>query len=180
MPRNWPLLGVDGKTVTHWLSVLQASYLVVLLPPYFENINKRVVRTPKLYFVDPGLACYLLDIESPRQLERDKMRGAIFENMVVMECLKHRYNQGREGGVYFYRDSNQKEVDILLKQDGELTALEVKSAMTYNSSFEDTLRKLPQYTSTPIRRRAVVYNGDYENTAGEISLIHYSHLSSVI
>ena len=107
-------LGVDSKTITHWLSVLQASYLITLLPPYFENISKRLVKSPKLYFNDPGLACYLLDIESPRQLERDKMRGAIFENFVVMEIVKHRYNQGLLNGVYFYRDSNQNEVDILL------------------------------------------------------------------
>ena len=99
-------VGVDSKTISHWLSVLQASYLVTLLPPYYENITKRVVKSPKLYFNDPGLACYLLDIETPKQLELDKMRGAIFENMVVMECLKHRFNQGKEGNVYFYRDRN--------------------------------------------------------------------------
>lgn len=173
-------LGVDGKTISHWLSVLQASYLVVLLPPYYENISKRLVKTPKLYFVDPGLACYLLDIESPKQLERDKMRGAIFENMVVMECLKYRYNQGREGGVFFYRDSNQKEVDVLLKQEGIITALEVKSAMTYNTSFEDTIKKLPTWIQTPVEKRSIVYNGDFENTAGEIRLINYRHLPSLL
>lgn len=173
-------LGVDGKTITHWLSVLQASYLVMLLPPYYENVSKRLVKTPKLYFVDPGLACYLLDIESPKQLERDKMRGAIFENMVVMECLKHRYNQGREGGVFFYRDSNQKEVDVLLKQEGEITALEVKSAMTYNTSFEDTIKKLPIWLQTPVAKRAIVYNGDFENTVGEIGLINYRHLPEML
>ena len=107
------------------LSVLQASYLVTLLPPYYENISKRLVKSPKLYFNDTGLACYLLDIESPRQLARDKMRGALFENMMVMEVIKHRFNQGKEDGVFFYRDSNQNEVDILLKQEGEITAMEV-------------------------------------------------------
>lgn len=94
-------IGVDSKTVSNWLSVLQASYLVTLLPPYYENITKRLVKTPKLYFNDPGLACYLLDIESPKQLSRDKMRGAIFENMIVMEAVKHRFNHGRENGVFF-------------------------------------------------------------------------------
>ena len=84
-------LGVDSKTVSNWLSVLQASYLVTLLPPYYENISKRLVKSPKLYFNDPGLACFLLDIESSRQLARDKMRGAIFENYVVMEIIKNRY-----------------------------------------------------------------------------------------
>jgi len=173
-------LGVDGKTITHWLSVLQASYLVVLLPPYYENISKRLVKTPKLYFVDPGLACYLLDIESPKQLSRDKMRGAIFENMVVMECLKHRYNQGRDGGVYFYRDSNQKEVDVLVKQEGEITAFEVKSSMTYSTAFEDTLKRLPEWIHTPVAHRAVVYNGDFENQAGDIALVNYRRLPQLL
>lgn len=172
-------IGVDGKTINHWLSVLQASYLVTLLPPYYENISKRIVKTPKLYFNDPGLACYLLDIESPRQLELDKMRGAIFENMIVMESIKHRTNQGKEGNVFFYRDSNQNEVDILVKEEGKLYAIEVKSAMTYQQAFEKTLRKLPEWTGTPIARRAVVYTGDFENTAGDIWLLNYKHLSQL-
>jgi len=169
-------VGVDSKTISHWLSVLQASYLVTLLPPYYENISKRVVKTPKLYFNDPGLACYLLDIETPRQLELDKMRGAIFENMVVMECIKQRYNQGKEGNVYFYRDSNGQEVDILVKEEGQLTAIEVKSSMTYQSSFAKSLQRLHEWTSTPIKRRVVVYGGDFENTAGDIHVLRYNHL----
>lgn len=172
-------VGVDSKTISHWLSVLQASYLVTLLPPYYENISKRVVKTPKLYFNDPGLACYLLDIESPKQLALDKMRGAIFENMVVMECLKHRFNQGKEGNVFFYRDSNGQEVDILVKEQGQLTAIEVKSSMTYQPDFAKTLKLLPQWTSTPVRRRAVVYGGDFENTAGDISLLRYDHVEQL-
>ena len=170
-------LGVDSKTVSHWLSVLQASYLVTLLPPYYENITKRVVKTPKLYFNDPGLACYLLDIESPKQLALDKMRGAVFENLVVMECIKHRFNQGKEGNVFFYRDSNGQEVDILVKEEGQLTAIEVKSSMTYQTDFAKTLKMLPQWTSTPIVRRAVVYGGDFENTAGDIWALRYDHVN---
>lgn len=170
-------LGVDSKTVSHWLSVLQASYLVTLLPPYYENITKRVVKTPKLYFNDSGLACYLLDIESPKQLALDKMRGAVFENLVVMECIKHRFNQGKEGNVFFYRDSNGQEVDILVKEEGQLTAIEVKSSMTYQTDFAKTLKMLPQWTSTPIVRRSVVYGGDFENTAGDIWALRYDHVN---
>ena len=169
-------LGVDSKTVSHWLSVLQASYLITLLPPYFENVSKRVVKSPKLYFTDPGLACFLLDIESPRQLERDKMRGAIFENYVVMEVVKHRYNHGMLGGVYFYRDSHQNEVDILLKQEGEITAIEVKASMTYHTSFNRHIARLQDWIDIPITRRLIVYVGDFENTAGDIQLINYRHL----
>ena len=142
-------LGVDNKTATSWLSVLTASYVVYLLPPYFENISKRLIKSPKLYFTDPGLAAYLLDIESPEQLSRDKMRGKIFENYVVMEAVKHRMNAGREGGVYFYRDSNGNEVDLLLKEEGRIQAFEIKSSMTYTKDFEKTLRNLPSWLNTP-------------------------------
>ena len=173
-------VGVSSKTISHWLSVLQASYLITLLPPYYENIPKRLVKSPKLYFNDPGLACYLLDIESPQQLDRDKMRGAIFENMIVMEAIKHRYNMGLEGGVFFYRDSNQNEVDLLIKQEGELTAIEVKSSMTYSSSFEKTLTQIEGWIKTPISKKAIVYSGDFENSSGDINLINYRHISSLL
>ena len=173
-------VGVSSKTISHWLSVLQASYLITLLPPYYENIPKRLVKSPKLYFNDPGLACYLLDIESPQQLDRDKMRGAIFENMIVMEAIKHRYNMGLEGGVFFYRDSNQNEVDLLIKQEGELTAIEVKSSMTYSSSFEKALKQIEGWIKTPISKKAIVYSGDFENTSGNINLINYRHISSIL
>lgn len=173
-------VGVSSKTISHWLSVLQASYLITLLPPYYENIPKRLVKSPKLYFNDPGLACYLLDIESPQQLDRDKMRGAIFENMIVMEAIKHRYNMGLEGGVFFYRDSNQNEVDLLIKQEGELTAIEVKSSMTYSSSFEKALTQIEGWIKTPISKKAIVYSGDFENMSGNINLINYRHISSIL
>ena len=173
-------VGVSSKTISHWISVLQASYLITLLPPYYENIPKRLVKSPKLYFNDPGLACYLLDIETPQQLDRDKMRGAIFENMIVMEAIKHRYNMGLEGGVFFYRDSNQNEVDLLIKQEGELTAIEVKSSMTYSSSFEKALTQIEGWIKTPISTKAIVYSGDFENTSGNINLINYRHISSIL
>lgn len=173
-------VGVSSKTISHWLSVLQASYLITLLPPYYENIPKRLVKSPKLYFNDPGLACYLLDIETPQQLDRDKMRGAIFENMIVMEAIKHHYNMGLEGGVFFYRDSNQNEVDLLIKQEGELTAIEVKSSMTYSSSFEKALTQIEGWIKTPISKKAIVYSGDFENSSGDINLINYRHISSIL
>ena len=173
-------VGVSSKTISHWISVLQASYLITLLPPYYENIPKRLVKSPKLYFNDPGLACYLLDIETPQQLDRDKMRGAIFENMIVMEAIKHHYNMGLEGGVFFYRDSNQNEVDLLIKQEGELTAIEVKSSMTYSSSFEKALTQIEGWIKTPISKKAIVYSGDFENSSGDINLINYRHISSIL
>ena len=135
-------IGVSPHTVSAWLSVLQASYIVALLPPYFENTRKRLTKTPKLYFIDTGLACHLLEIESPGQLARDKMRGALFENFVVAEALKRRYNQGKESNLYFDRDSNQNEVDLLLKSHSGLYGIEIKSGMTYHANFEKALKQL--------------------------------------
>ena len=114
------------------------------------------------------------------QLDGDKMRGALFENMIVMEVLKHRYNQGLEGGVYFYRDSNQNEVDILLKQEGEITAIEVKSSSTYHPSFEKTLRQITEWVETPVAKKAIVYAGDFENTEGNVKLLNYKHLAGLL
>ena len=169
-------VGVDSKTIHSWLSVLSASYIIYLLPPYYENISKRLVKSPKLYFTDPGLACFLLDIESPKQLSRDKMRGNIFENFVVMEAVKHRMNAGKEGGVYFYRDSNMNEVDLFVKEEGEIKAFEIKSSMTYTKDFEKTIRKLPEWIKTPVARKVVVYDGDFENNAGEVEVVNYRNL----
>lgn len=129
-------VGVSAKTITHWLSILEASYLVFLLPPYYENFGKRVIKSPKLYFCDVGLAAYLLDIDSTSQMARDPLRGALFENLVVLELMKARWNQGLDARLYFYRDSNQKEVDVLFKSGHELIPIEIKSSKTFHADFK--------------------------------------------
>ena len=173
-------IGVSPNTITSWLSVLQASYIVTLLPPYFENTSKRLTKMPKLYFLDTGLACYLLGIESPEQLSRDKMRGALFENFVVTEALKQRYNQGKESNLYFYRDSNQNEIDLLLKRNTRLYGIEIKSSMTYHKDFEKALKRIDEWVKAPVDGKAVVYAGNFENTAGEIKLLNYTNIYEVL
>lgn len=173
-------IGVSPNTITSWLSVLQASYIVTLLPPYFENTSKRLTKKPKLYFLDTGLACYLLGIESPEQLSRDKMRGALFENFVVTEALKQRYNQGKESNLYFYRDSNQNEIDLLLKRNTRLYGIEIKSSMTYHKDFEKALKRIDEWVKAPVDGKAVVYAGNFENTAGEIKLLNYTNMDEVL
>ena len=132
------------------------------------------------YFTDTGLACHLLGIESPEQLARDKMRGALFENFIVTEALKRRYNQGKESNLYFYRDSNQNEVDLLLKKHSGLYGIEIKSAMTYHADFEKALKQMDGWVKETILGKAVAYAGTLENTAGEIKLLNYSHLDEVL
>lgn len=173
-------IGVSPNTITSWLSVLQASYIVTLLPPYFENTSKRLTKMPKLYFLDTGLACYLLGIESPEQLSRDKMRGALFENFVVTEALKQRNNQGKESNLYFYRDSNQNEIDLLLKRNTRLYGIEIKSSMTYHKDFEKALKRIDEWVKAPVDGKAVVYAGNFENTAGEIKLLNYTNMDEVL
>lgn len=173
-------IGVSPNTITSWLSVLQASYIVTLLPPYFENTSKRLTKMPKVYFLDTGLACYLLGIESPEQLSRDKMRGALFENFVVTEALKQRYNQGKESNLYFYRDSNQNEIDLLLKRNTRLYGIEIKSSMTYHKDFEKALKRIDEWVKAPVDGKAVVYAGNFENTAGEIKLLNYTNMDEVL
>ncbi len=173
-------VGVSSHTITAWLSVLQASYIVALLPPYFQNTRKRLTKAPKLYFTDTGLACHLLGIESPEQLSRDKMRGALFENFVVMEALKRRYNQGKESNLYFYRDSNQNEIDLLLRKGTGFYGIEIKSSMTYHPDFEKALRQMDGWIAGPIEGKAVVYAGKLENTAGAIRLLNYTHLDKAL
>lgn len=173
-------IGVSPNTISSWLSVLQASYIVTLLPPYFENTSKRLTKMPKLYFLDTGLACYLLGIESPEQLSRDKMRGALFENFVVTEALKQRYNLGKESNLYFYRDSNQNEIDLLLKRNTRLYGIEIKSSMTYHKDFEKALKRIDEWVKAPVDGKAVVYAGNFENTAGEIKLLNYTNMDEVL
>lgn len=169
-------VGVSSKTIQAWISILQASYVVYLLPPYFENSRKRLTKSPKIYFCDTGLACCLLGIESAEQLAFDKMRGHLFENLIVVELLKRRLNEGKESNLYFYRDSNQNEVDILVDYGSSLDAIEVKSAMTYSPSFEKALLKVNDWVNPTVGQRTIVYAGALEDDKGDIRLLNYRNL----
>ena len=122
--------GINFPTVKAWLSIAEASGLVYLLPPFFENIEKRLVKSPKLYFVDTGLVCYLLDIQSPEELARYYNRGAIFETFVVTEILKSWVHNGLNPNFYFYRDFEQNEVDLLIHVAGKYHPVEIKSSVS--------------------------------------------------
>lgn len=169
-------VGVSSKTIQSWTSILQASYVIYLLPPYFENSRKRLTKSPKIYFCDTGLACSLLGIESAAQLAFDKMRGHLFENLIVIEMLKRRLNEGKDSNLYFYRDSNQNEVDILVDHGSSLDAIEVKSAMTFSPSFEKALKKVGEWVAPVVDKRTIVYAGTLEDDKGDIRLLNYMHL----
>ena len=172
-------VGVASNTINAWVSVLEASYIIMRLQPWSENSRKRLTKSPKLYFCDTGLACHLLDIESPEQLSRDKMRGHLFENLIVMEALKQRYNKGKESNIFFFRDAKGNEIDLLILEAGELKAIEIKSSQTYAPSFEDVLKKTGSLLTTPVSKRAVVYAGNMENAAADIALLNYRNFCSL-
>jgi len=129
--------GITASTAKSWLAVLESSDLIHLLPPYFRNFGKRLVKMPKLYFLDTGLACWLLGIRSEDVLALHPLRGTLFENWVVSEFIKARYNQGQPSDLYFWRDNNGLEADLIFEQDNRLQMVEIKSGQTITS---DTIR----------------------------------------
>ncbi len=150
--------GVSHPTASHWMTVLEASYVVFRLPPFFANIRKRLVKSPKLYFYDVGLAAHLIGIEHAEQLATHPLRGHLFENAVVMEVLKHRYNRGRRSNLSFFRDSRGLECDLLYERADGIGAIEIKAGATVASDYFDSLDKLS--TVLPqVSDRAVVYGG---------------------
>lgn len=166
-------VGVSANTINSWLAILETSYIVMRLQPWSENTRKRLTKSPKIYFCDTGFACHLLGIESPEQLARDKMRGHLFENFIVMEQLKDRLNAGKTGNAYFFRDSNGNEIDLVVDEGGILDTYEIKSSMTFSTSFNAVLEKTDSLLTTKVRGKAVIYAGDLENRGGEIRLLNW-------
>lgn len=168
-------LGVAVNTVNSWLSVLRASYLVYLLPPFFTNTRKRLTKSPKIYFTDCGLAAYLLDIDSPQTLNRDKMRGHLFENMVVIDYLKRGYNAGRDGSLYFYRDSNSTEVDLLIKNGNTYDCYEIKSSSTFHPDFTKGIRSFEKAYPELTGSKNLIYTGEDLPEINGISIKNFRH-----
>jgi predicted AAA+ superfamily ATPase len=154
--------GTSAKTIKSWISVLEASYLIYLLPPFFENLNKRVVKSHKLYFYDVGLASYLLGIEEVMHLQNHPLRGSLFENLILSEYLKSRFNNGKSANVFFYRDNHQNEVDMVLQAGNLITLIEIKSAKTYHPSFSKNLDWLEGKIGKKDINKVVLYDGIQE------------------
>ena len=170
-------VGVSVPTITEWVSILQASYIVWKLPPYFANINKRLVKTPKLYFYDTGLLCYLLGIENVQQLKTHPLRGSIFENMVLNEVLKSRFNQGKDNNLCFYRENKGSEVDLVSPQSNKLSIMEIKSAKTFTKDFMRGIKHLEDILGEDIVRSCVVYDGDLESPTLMRGIYNFRNIS---
>ena len=164
--------GISVPTASSWLSLLEASYICHLLRPDWNNFSKRLVKTPKLYFYDTGLACSLLDISSPSQLATHYLRGGLFENLVITNFLKRAWNKGYEADLRFWRDSQGNEVDLLL-YDGSThpTAYEIKSGATFNTDFFSGLTKWASLSDTPTTSLNVIYSGKDTLTTSKGTLL---------
>ena len=151
--------GVSHVTARSWIDLLQTSYIIHLLPPWFTNTGKRLIKAPKLYFYDVGLACWLIGLRSAEQVARDPLWGSLFENFVIMEAMKDRLNAGESPEMYFYRDSEGNEVDLLLPVGGKMHAIEIKAGATVNPDYFKGLKTFAAHHPDAIAGGGVVYGG---------------------
>lgn len=159
--------GIARPTVESWMSLLESSYIVFRLQPYFANLRKRLTKTPKLYFYDTGLLCYLLGIQSSEQLRDSPFRGAIFENLIVEETMKRHINAGREPRLFFYRDDRKVEVDLVDSTDSQnIELVEVKSTMSFQASYLKNLGVVGESLGVPEKNRFVVMRSDASTSVG--------------
>lgn len=168
--------GVSIPTINSWLSVLQSSYIVYLLHPDYRNFAKRLVKTPKLYFYDTGLACSLLEIKSASQVSSHYLRGGLFENMVINELLKRKVHIGEHPSFSFWRDSNGNEVDLLMNEGDYIEAVEIKSGQTYNSDFFKNLKYWGNLSGENADHRKVIYGGIQHRKTSEGELVPWCSL----
>lgn len=152
-------VGVAVNTIKAWTSVLEASYIILLLKPHHQNFAKRLVQQPKIYFYDTGLLCYLLGIENPKQVDTHFARGQIFENLVILELLKNKLNNGQQSNLYFWRDKNGKEIDCIIETAGKLSPVEIKSSQTKSLHFFDTVTYYRSLAKQKSIESYVVYGG---------------------
>ena len=172
-------VGVDAKTIKQWLSIMEASFIIFKLPPYFENFGKRVIKSPKYYFTDTGLLSYLLDIEKAGQIARDPLIGNIFENLIVLEALKARYNQGLKSNLYFFRDSQGKEIDLLYKTGGQFSGIEIKSSSTWHEDFKQALLYFSKAIH-PLAKSYIVYSGENRTFSDGLAVLNYKDVSVAV
>ena len=163
--------GVTHTTISHWMSLLATGFIAFKLPPYFANLNKRLTKTPKLYFYDVGLVCYLLGIRSSGQLMNHPLRGALLENMVVVEAVKKFFNHGAHPNFHFYRDSSGLEVDLLCETGSGLLAAEIKSGETVSRDYFKHLYQLKSLLGDQLKQSWVIYGGETGQARSDVEVI---------
>lgn len=172
--------GISQPTAKAWFSVLEASFVAFRLPAWSGNLRKRLIKMPKLHFYDAGLACWLLGIRDPAQLRLHPLRGAIFETWVVAEIAKQRANSGERGGLYFYRDHNGVEADLLIDGPEALTVVEAKAGQTVTADLVSPARRIAATLGPRVRSKPwIVYGGDSLQRRGDVTLLPWRQASEV-
>ena len=173
-------VGVSSTTIGSWLSILEASHVIYTLKPWFKNRNSQVVKTPKVYFCDTGLVSYLLGIETPEQMIRDPLLGNIFENFVVIEALKTRLNLGLEPNLYFFRNSNGLEIDLILQEQNKLKLFEIKSGKSLNDEFCRNMKNFSAKYNEDIvsdsTKGTVIYSGETYESYKDFGFYNFSNI----
>ena len=165
--------GVSATTVKEWLSILEASYVIRLLRPYYRNFGKRFIKAPKIYFIETGLAAYLLGIRSAEQISSHPLVGSLFENMTVMEAFKQRLNRGEEGNFYFLRTNHGVEIDLAWEKNGKLDLCEIKSAYTFHDDMANNIRSIEKLLPNETGNKFIVYSGRKTTTADGIKVLPF-------
>ena len=171
--------GMKHNTAKAWIGILEASFVVYLLKPHHRNFNKRVVKIPKLYFYDTGLACSLLEIETERQLKTHPLKGQLFETLILGELIKYRLNRGLPANLYFWRDKTGHEIDCVIDQAGKLIPIEVKFGKTVTQDFFRNLnywRDISKQKKTPA---FLLYGGEQNQRRGMVSIINWQNPDSL-
>ena len=171
--------GVSHTTAREWLTILETSYIVFQLPPFHTNIRKRLVKSPKLYFYDVGLASYLLGIEGPKQVATHPLRGALFENVVVTEALKHRFNRGQQPNLSFFRDSRGIECDLFYETGHGISAIEVKSGSTVASDYFTSINRVGDLVAD-VTAKSVVYGGTARQSRSDCEVVPLDEFAGLL
>jgi len=171
--------GIPQKQVKEWISILKASYIVFDLPVYHKNYNKRLIKKPKIYFYDTGLLCYLLGIDDESQLINHYYRGAIYENFVIANLLKVKYNYAKNVDFYFWRDNHKKEVDLLIEKGTKLFACEIKSSGTFKEKFLDGLKYFNELSGKDVEGSYLLYSG-MDMIQEEMNIVNIKNISTLL
>jgi len=164
--------GITVNTAKSWLSVLEASYIIYLLQPYYQNFNKRLIKSPKLYFYDTGVVCSLLKISNPETLYTHYLYGSLFENLVISELRKRLFHSGKHPSMYYWRESNGTEIDCLLELDNRLAIIEIKGGQTFSKDFLKNLNTFPSSSEkTGKIEKYLIYQGDFSTQTGECNVL---------
>lgn len=173
--------GIAVNTAKTWLSLLESSYIIFLLQPYFRNFNKRIIKSPKIYFYDTGVASSLLRIEKSEALSTHYLYGALFENLVISEIIKCQVHRGRRPSVYYWRESNGTEIDCIIESGNKkITAIEIKGGQTFNSDFIKNLRIFPTGSEADSVNKILIYNGRETSKIKDIKIINWKEFASLI